>query len=83
MGGECACAVGDCCRVCGLVTSLRQGSVMLGIGLGFHFYAVLCCLWDCCLEPVCEWLIRAVVDPQVVVGRPGGALRRSGRPVKF
>ena len=43
-GGECACAVGDCCRACGLVAALRQGRVMRRICLGHGVYAVLCCL---------------------------------------
>ena len=52
VGAECACAVGDRCRVCGLVAALRQGSVMLTICLGHDAYAVLCCLWKGRLEPV-------------------------------
>ena len=40
VGGNCACAVAECRRVCGLIAALRQGSVMLGICLG-HW--TLCC----------------------------------------
>ena len=48
----CACAVGDCQRVCGLLAAFRQGSAMRGICVGHGVYAVLCCLWNRCLEHV-------------------------------
>ena len=51
-GGECVCAVGGCCRVCGLVAALQRSGVMWGICLGYDVCAVLRGLWDCRLEPV-------------------------------
>ena len=62
VGGECACAVGECCRACRLVAASQQGSVMWDVCLGHAVYAVLWCLWDGRLGSVCGWLVPAVGD---------------------